>query len=194
MNVLLDINTKPTQVRVKAGRSVEDHVFRVLTERYGLPFSKGTSLEDMRDKIDWKYPLAGKDWPCAFKGRAKMSDILVAIRDPWGCRFDPENNVGRDMLRKYLYYITLSPDQKVIRMANGFRVHKICEEMWQELRDIDYDIGPRKPLRSKLHPGCELRYTVDGWKGHPKVLGFVPPGYLKTDKEIWYYENVLLEE
>jgi len=105
-------------------------------------------------------------------------DILVAVRDPFYGLDHEKTKVGRDVTLDYHWYIVRDKEKTTLRVADGKEVHRIIDDMWEEWCDPKF-LG--NVLSSKKHPGCQMRKHYDAHDGHPKILGFIPPTYLKKD-------------
>lgn len=192
----MEVDSLPIQQRVLYGKTKEDEVRRCLNESYKVfNLQPSSFVEDCKEKTDcWHVTAAGVAHRCAIKVRTRKKDILAAIRDPFFGLHHEDTRVGRDMLQEYLLYITLSPDESVIRVATGRATHRIYNEIFEEWIEQDGDINPlMRPkypkclLHSERHPGCELWLHYDRRDGHPKILGFIPPSYLTEGKQIKYF-------
>lgn len=198
------IDSLPTAARVSYGKEKEELVMKCLNEHYadhGYNLVPGSFFEDCSEKTDcWQLTKSGKKYRSAIKARVSKNDILVAMRDPFYGVKDDETVIGRDVLVEYFQYITLSQDGGTIRVANGKVIHQMCNVLWEEflekVGDIDiskppYNKGrPAKIMTSGVYPGCELWLHYDRWKGQPKILGFIPPGVLKPNKEIKFHKFI----
>ena len=179
--------------RLAYGKEKEDQVRKCLNEtKVGYNLFPANFLEDCKEKTDcWQVSGTGKQSRCAIKARATKNDILAAIRDPFYGENHADTKMGRDILYEYLLYITLSPDEKTIRVASGKKCHTIYNEMWTEWVSKKIEINnlncTKLILKSELHPTCELWLHRDRRSGKPKILGFIPPTYLVEGKEIAYY-------
>lgn len=200
-----DLASKPTYERVAYGIEKESQIIECLNNFYaneGYKLKPSSHVEDTKEKTDcWQETASGKFLRSAIKIRTTKNDILIALKDPF-YGFNNEKTVtGRDVLIEYFQYITLSKDEKTIRVASGKLIHKISLNILEEARnvigekDLDLKKAPfskraEKILVSKIHPGCEVWYTRDPASWKPKLLGFIPPGTLKTGKEIKYHEFI----
>lgn len=202
----MGVDALPIQDRLKYGQEKEEKVRKCLNENYVFNLVKSSRTEDMSQKTDcWHVNMHGDRFRVAIKAREakadaekqrKYNDILVELYKPFYGMNSPNNKVGRDMKFEYHWYISLSSDGGVIRVANGQRVHEICNDMWKEW--LAQDITPcaagrwKFPLLfSETHPTCELWMHRDAYDHKPKVLGFIPPGYLKEwKKEIEYFDYI----
>lgn len=189
----MSIDELPMADRLAYGKDREDQIRKCLNERHNYNLFPASFAEDCAEKTDcWHVGKSGHRFRCAIKARISKSDILAVLREPFYGLSDEDTMIGRDIKYEYLLYITLSPDEKTIRVARGDRTHQIYNEMWDEWVEksgfIDIVKYNRKlMLCSEKHPGCQLWFHRDRWHGRPKVLGFIPPGYLKEGKEIQYY-------
>lgn len=199
---MIQLDAKSSAYRYKVGKTIEEEVINCLNTHYShhnYNLVPSSDKEDRKEKVDcWQKLPNGELLPSAIKARFSKNDILVAMRDPF-YGFDHEDTtIGRDMLREYFQYITLSPDQTTIRVASGKRIHAICEHLWKELKAKNLDIKMNEPpynkgkavklLCSEKYEGCEIWLHFDRSSGRPKLLGFIPPSLLKENKEIKYHK------
>lgn len=199
-----NIDSKPAYQRVAYGIEKENQVINCLNEHYakaGYNLVPSTHLEDTKEKIDcWQKTKSGKLLRSAIKIRTTKNDILIALRDPFYGFNHNDTVIGRDVLVDYSMYITLSKDQKVIRVASGKKIHKISLNLLEETKEVigesnleDFsfkDKASARILSSKKHPKCEVWFHRDRKSWKPKLLGFIPPSILKEGKEIKYHKFI----
>lgn len=192
----MGVDSLPIKERVDLMLVEEKLVFNCMNEnlvKWNLKLHPASVYDDKANKTD-AYLVGLQDTlgtsrkRCAIKVRDSRHDILVAVRDPYYGEGDPRTKVGRDMLKEYHLYITRDPGKTKLRVAYGKVIHKIINDMMEELAAKGYRIEKGSPFLSGKHPGCELRKHYDARSGHPKILGFIPPEYLKEGKEIVYFE------
>jgi hypothetical protein len=200
----MTIDTMSFQERVVYGKAKEDQIRKCLNENYeGFNLQAATFSEDCEDKTDCWQVEGEEKRRVAIKVRATKQDILACLWEPFWGTMDKRTKRGRDMLTEYAWYITLSPDEKTIRVALGSVLHKIYNEMWGEwlakVGDMcdhikSEQLYKKKILASVKHPDCELWLHRDRKNNRPKVLGFIPPSYLKEGEEINYYPFLVKNE
>jgi hypothetical protein len=191
------LDARPTKQRVDDGIATENHVVRVLVEKYNFPLEDVSAHEDMVNKTDrlFRHPRSGRRDRVAVKSRDTQNDILVAVRDPWKGPNNPHEQIGRDMLVPYYLYITVSKDRKTIRVAHGKAIHDICNGMMEELAASGWCLdGDCRIFDSERHRGCQLRYHIDRFYGHAKILAFIPPHCASLKNKIKYYKMLSFEE
>jgi len=186
------IDNKHISERVAFGKAEEDKIIWCMAE-HGFTLEKSSHKEDCKDKIDaWHVAKNGKRNKCAIKvrkGDKEKNDILIAVRDPWYGEEDERTKIGRDVITEYAFYITRNPEKTKIRVTNGKVISKIVNDMLAELKISNWNLNEKNNVMvSSNYQGCQLRYHRDAWKGHPKILGFINPIYLKEGKEIVFYD------
>lgn len=190
---MTNIDEMGIKERLQYGKDKEDLVRKCLNEHYPhFNLQPASFVEDCKDKTDCWQVKGDKKSRCAIKVRATKNDILACLWEPFHGVGDPDTRRGRDMVNEYFLYITLSKNEEFIRVALGKRVHQIYNEIWDEwIAAGDIDVAkastPKLLLCSDKHPGCQLWLHRDRHNGRPKVLGFIPPTYLKEGKEIKFY-------
>lgn len=201
-----NLASKPAYERVAYGVEKESQIIECLNKYYskdGYKLKPSSHVEDTKEKTDcWQETASGKFLRSAIKIRTTKNDILIALKDPF-YGFNNEKTVtGRDVVLEYFQYITLSKDQKTIRVASGKLIHKISLKILDEAREIigenDLDLKngrfskrAEKILSSKSFPGCEVWFARDPASWRPKLLGFIPPNVLKEGKEIKYHNFII---
>lgn len=159
-----------------------------------------TEYENQIEKIDaFLTDLSGdkadKSRPLAVKVRESLDDILVCHREPWYGPGDPRSKLGRDMCLVYHWYVSMNRAKTTLRIVNGEVVHRIIEDLWDEWVHKKIDERPDIwVLSSTTHPGCQLRLHTDKKNSMRKILGFVPPSYLKKDDIFCIPYDVTKEE
>lgn len=187
----MNIDSMPTNDRVSFGKEKETTVISCLNNRYssfGYNLIPSSFQEDCNDKIDcWQIQNEQK-YPVCIKTRTSKDDILVSMFDPFFGINNTLTKIGRDFSQVYAYYITMSKDEKTIRVANGKRIHSICLDIWNEFVSTDQELvhsmeelNPRELLDSEKYSGCQLWLHYDRFKCTPKILAFIPPTVLGKD-------------
>lgn len=199
----MSVNTLATKDRVRIGKEKETEIFDWLVEQCNYPLKPSSFHEDCNEKTDcWLIPKSGKPLRCAIKARMpkkkEYDDILVALRDPYYGENDSRTVVGRDVKVEYDgAYFCLSNDGVTIRAVHGPTMHQIAVDLWEEVAPkvkagVKTDRNNVLLLRSEKHPGCQVWFTRDAHDNHPKILGFIPPKYLKSLKKL--KNHVMVEE
>lgn len=173
------------QERVKLNKDHEKKCIECLNRhlaKKGHKLLYGGEFEDKVNKTDAFLVsldnLTDRSRRCAVKIRESRNDILVAVYDPFYGVDHCNTKEGRDMVVEYYWYITRDNNKKHLRVADGKEVHRIVMDIWDEFMDPAF-LG--NVLVSKKHPGCEMRKHPDRHDGHPKILAFIPPSYLKEN-------------
>ena len=173
----------PTEKRVEIWTKEERHLREELAKTHPI-----IPIEDEADdtirKTDGYWVEDGTKKRIAIKCREsifldkKFNDILVCLYQPWNGPNMPGTNKGRDMVVEYYKYIVLSGFKDEAWICDGARIHEICMDMLEEARECRWDF----PMKSKKHPGCQIRLHHDKKSGVPKLLAFIPPDYLVGDE------------
>lgn len=193
------MDSLPVAERVAIGKEWEPKVINCLNgtySKYGYNLRESSFHEDCKEKTDcWQLAKSGKPLRSAIKVRlnkngeleTNKTDILVALFDPFYGLDDERTKKGRDMVYEYFMYISLIKDW--IRVANGKKIHEICDAMWNDFlpqaqkkfrteADVNRVGWVSRLYQSPVYPGCEIWLHHDAKSKKPKLLGFVKPSAL----------------
>lgn len=181
MSLSKDLNSQPTQVRVRKGEEAEERICECLNIQYGWNLKKASFSENARKKIDRWLPGKSGDIPVQVKGRATGEDILYCLYEPFYGIDNENTKPGRDAKGEFKIYICLSGETiRVVKVEAMRRIIAEVESEWVEG-------GCKRYFASEKHPGCEIRQHNDKWNGRPKVLCFLNVEAFDQGKDIQFY-------
>lgn len=166
-----DLASKDVDTRLASGLAGEEKVVKALKYYVG-PTEVSTVMEDRKPKIDAHVDLGGGNVVTVqIKKRDEGRDLLYEYYKNYTGRGTEPN--GRDYRGKSKGYAVLSPDQRMVHLADADKLRQIAKGLvkeWEDAGGLSSYRGSQGIVR--------YQYSHD-YDGQSKVIVYVPPEMLR---------------
>jgi hypothetical protein len=181
---------KRQEERVRQGKKAENRILRQLCEVHKQNAYATSEQMDMGDKIDCIWEINGRKLLSAIKTRTTGRDFGLCIYEPFYAWDHALNKMGRDLKGNYVFMLMESEDHTQFYVGNGKLLKHIACQVRDECKATGYTPVPKKPFRSSLYPGVEIRFKTDSCNGRPKLIVYIPPTVLGKYCKVFDFQEI----